>query len=136
MRRKYYSLTWLIIATTLCCPALKCFATTEPELTTAIRHKDIQRIQTLLSEGVNVNERDEGAEQTPLMWAVKVGDFNTVRSLLDHHASVNLKDGMGRTALAIAQQRGYFRIERLLIENGAKLPARLRTPSGRLASVR
>ena len=121
----------LLGAMAICICAGPCFATTEPELTTAIRHKSVQHVQTLLSEGVNVNERDEGAEQTPLMWAVQTGQAGVVRTLLRYHANVNLRDDAGNTALAIARDRGFATIERLLIENGAR-PAAFKTASARV----
>ena len=103
-----------------CIAALPCFATVEPELTTAIRHKNVQRVQTLLSEGVNVNERDEGAEMTPLMWAVQSGNITVVQTLLNHGAAVNVKDDNGDTALSIALKKGYTKIAQILTSRGAK----------------
>jgi ankyrin repeat protein len=121
MNRIHSDVTLLILAAlALCVPASLCFATVEPELTTAIRGKNVQRVQTLLSEGVNVNERDEGAEQTPLMWAVKTGSVPIVQSLINHGAAVNLKDDYGTTALAIARKKGYAKIAQLLLSRGAR----------------
>ena len=113
-----------------CICAGPCFATTEPELTTAVRHKEFQHVQTLLSEGVNINERDEGSEQTPLMWAVQTNQIAVVRVLIQRHAQVNLRDDAGNTALSLAREKGFSPIAKLLIENGAK-PNGIRTASAR-----
>jgi ankyrin repeat protein len=111
---------YLCLLIALCVSAPTCNATVEPELTTAIRHKNIQHVQTLLSEGVNVNERDGGNEQTPLMWAVQVGDVSIVQTLLHHGSNVNAIDDSGNTALTLAVQRGYRGIARVLVRQGAK----------------
>ena len=104
-------------------PASLCYATVEPELTTAIRHNNVQHVRTLLSEGINVNERDEGAEQTPLMWAARTGSLGMVQSLLNHGAAVNARDDFGNTALDFALSKGYTRIATLLASHGAKAGA-------------
>ena len=100
--------------------ALPCFATVESELTSAIRHRDVQRVNTLLSEGVNVNEKDEGPEQTPLMWAVRARSAAMVQGLLRHGAAVNETDAFGNTALSLAIKSGNPQIVRLLQSHGAK----------------
>src|ERR1051326_688607 len=79
-------------------PASFCRASVEPELTMAVRNKDLKQVRLLLSEGANVNERDEGMEKTPLMRAVQVGDVAIVQILLAHGAAVNLQDDGGQTA--------------------------------------
>src|SRR5690242_1307865 len=77
-------------------------ASVEPELTTAIRNKNIRQVQALLAQGANVDERDEGLEQTPLMWAAQGGEINVVQMLLARRADVNARDDEGNTALFFA----------------------------------
>jgi uncharacterized protein len=96
-----------------------CLASVEPELTMAVRDKNIRKVQTLLLRGADVNERDEGLQQTPLMWAVQVGEPKIVRLLLAHRADVNAIDDEGSTALTFAVKRGDIAIARLLLERGA-----------------
>ncbi len=121
MKRLFTPSIWTTLAAcALCIPASLCYATVEPELTTAVRHKDIQRVATLLSEGVKVDERDEGAEQTPLMWAARTGSLAIVQNLLNHGAAVNAKDDFGATALDIALSKKHAQIVKLLTNQGAK----------------
>src|SRR5262245_55366800 len=96
-----------------------CSASVEPELTMAVRDKNIGKVQTLLSRGVDVDERDEGGQQTPLMRAAQVGGPKIVRLLLAHRADVNARDDEGSTALTFAVKRGDITIARLLLERGA-----------------
>jgi ankyrin repeat protein len=96
-----------------------CHASVEPELTTAVRHKDLRQVQLLLSEGADVNERDEGLQQTPLMRATQMGDAAIVRVLLAHKAQVNAQDDAGQTALMFAVQKGNIQIARILMGYGA-----------------
>src|ERR1051326_3683613 len=96
-----------------------CHASVEPELTMAVRNRDIKQVRLLLSERANVNERDEGMEQTPLMRAIQVGDVAIVQMLLSHGAAVNLQDDAGQTALMFAVQKGNARITRILLDAGA-----------------
>ena len=110
----------LCLAIAMCCPAIPSQASVQPELTTAIRHKDIRQVHTLLSEGVNFNERDEGDEQTPLMWAAQVGDISIVQTLLHYNVNINAIDDSGNSALKLALQKGHTAIARLLIQKGAK----------------
>ena len=122
MKRLQNRLTSIVIAAcALCIPASLCYATVEPELTTAIRHKAVQRVSTLLSEGVNVNERDEGAERTPLMWAAQIGSVSIVQSLLNHGASINARDDFGNTALDLALGKRNTLVAKLLASRGAKI---------------
>lgn len=115
--------TILIAAIALCAPGLPCLASVEPELTTAIRHRDAQRVSTLLSEGVDVNETDEGPGQTPLMWAVRAGSVPMVQALLNHGAAVNRADMFGNTAVSLAVKNGNSRIVQMLRARGARAVA-------------
>ena len=121
-----FSILAILLAVTL---APTCSATVEPDLTTAIRANHMQQAGTLLSEGANVNERDESMEQTPLMWAVQADRIDMVRLLLAHGAAVNLKDDAGQTAWSLAEQKGYRTIAALLVKTGAKREAKTASQS-------
>ena len=112
--------SWLALSISVLCVTSQCWATVEPELTTAVRRQNVQRVQTLLSEGANINERDDGPERTPLMWAAVGGNVTIVQGLLNHGAVVNAKDDFGKTALMLAIENGHNRIARLLLDKGAK----------------
>ena len=62
---------------------------------------------------------------TALIEAIVLGDggprhLATVRALVEAGANVNLPDGNGAAPLALARQRGYAEIARLLEESGAR----------------
>src|SRR5579883_334151 len=104
---------------TVCLPASLCYASVEPELTMAVGRRDYQQTVALLSEGANVNERDEGAEQTPLMRAAQVGDAQIAEALLERGAEVNARDDDGNTALMLAVEKGSTQVAQMLIAWGA-----------------
>jgi len=108
----------------LCVPASLCQASVEPELTTAIRQKNVPRVQQLLASGANVNARDEGDEDTPLIWAVQVKDVALVQILLAHGAAINAQDDSGKTALMFAAERDNVEIIKLLLRKGADVSLR------------
>lgn len=106
-----------VIGVSVSAPA--CQASTESRLAMAVRHKDLPVVLKLLADGDDVNERDEGMEQTPLMRAVQLGDPQIVRALLEHKADVNAQDDEGNTALMLAASQGSARVVQLLLEYGA-----------------
>ncbi|HLK61612.1 MAG TPA: ankyrin repeat domain-containing protein, partial [Chthonomonadaceae bacterium] len=129
MRNKpYRKLLPMLAALALCVPGsvshAASFLSVEPEITMAVRVHDLHHMLSLLAAGANVNERDEGMEQTPLMRAAQVGDATISQVLLDHGAVVNAQDDEGKTALMFAAEKGYTPVVRLLLERGASLDAR------------
>ena len=108
-------------------------ASDEPELTMAVRNRDVAQVERLLSQGVDIEERDEGIQQTALMRAAQVSDVRMVQILLAHRASVDAQDDEGNTALFYAVQRGDMQIVRVLVNSGAD--PRLRNTQGVSAST-
>ena len=53
--------------------------------------------------------------------AIRRGDVDTVRQLLDAGADINFKDQHGQTGLMLAAMRGHVDVVRLLVERGAEL---------------
>jgi ankyrin repeat protein len=129
---KHITRLMLIALVALCVPASLCQASVEPELTLAIRQKNVPKVQQLLDGGANVNERDEGDEQTPLMWAAQVKDTALVRILLERGAAVNAQDDFGKTALMFAVEKDDADIIKLLLRHGADVS--VRTVKGAMAA--
>ena len=56
---------------------------------------------------------------TPLLFAARDGKVDSVRTLLDAHADINIVDPDRHTALVLALSNGQFDVAGLLIERGA-----------------
>ena len=123
-----------VIGVSVSAPA--CRASTESRLAMAVRHKDLPVVLKLLADGDNVNERDEGMEQTPLMRAALFGDPQIVRALLEHKADVNAQDDEGNTALMLAASQGSARVVELLLQYGAIPDSRSETGTTALTIAR
>jgi ankyrin repeat protein len=103
----------------------------------AVKSRDKQLLDLLLSAGANINDnltdiaafllekgaqvdgRDEG-KRTPLHWAALFGHIDVVKMLIAKNADVNAKSVEGRTPLFISQKKGHKTISDLLISHGAK----------------
>ncbi len=96
-----------------------CRASTESRLAMAVRHRDLAIVKTLLKDGADVNARDEGVEQTPLMSAALCGDVQIAEALLNHGADVNAQDDEGNTPLMLAADRGAAGVVEVLLRHGA-----------------
>ncbi len=88
-------------------------------LFTAILKGRIAVVQSLISQGVNVNIRTVSGK-TPLMAAAFKGYSDIVQLLVNKRADVNMKDSRGDTALKLAARGGYTRTVELLRTAGAK----------------
>ncbi|MBO5285086.1 MAG: ankyrin repeat domain-containing protein, partial [Alphaproteobacteria bacterium] len=108
------------------------------DLIAAVQRGDDQRVQALLEEGADVNQRD-GAENTALLAAVKGGYKNIAEILLKNGADVNARmadlsysvgyyngreetkfyQSKGLTPLMSALAAGRGDMVELLLENGA-----------------
>lgn len=95
-------------------------------LFTAILKGRIAVVQSLLSQGVNVNVRTISGK-TPLMAAAFKGYSDIVQLLVDNGADTNAKDSKGDTALKIATRAGYTRIAELLKKAGARAEDKSKT---------
>jgi excisionase family DNA binding protein len=71
------------------------------------------QVQSLIEEGVNVNEKDASG-RTALMIAANRGHTYVVQLLLECGADVNATDNNGLTAIQAAESRGFQRIVSML----------------------
>ncbi len=78
--------------------ALNGGSTLEAELVNAVLARDLTRVDYLLKHGADINTRDTSG-LTPLMLAVKTGDYYLVRKLLKQGADYDLTDRDGWTAV-------------------------------------
>jgi ankyrin repeat protein len=77
-------------------------------------------VKLLIERGAAINPRDQDGESA-LTYAVKSGDPETVRLLLEKHPDLNAKNNkVGLTALGFAEKSGSAEIVRLLKAAGAR----------------
>ena len=83
----------------------------------------LNRVRTLLNQGVSVNSREMN-DCTPLHWAAVAGQLNMVRLLLERGANVNARTRLNETPLHAAAEFGHLNIVRELLQHGANINAR------------
>ena len=79
----------------------------------------LETVKNLLSEGVDVNSKDED-DMTALILASDRGHAEVVKALLDAGADVDAKDKNGSTALKKASMTNHREVVKLLKAHGAK----------------
>ena len=58
----------------------------------AVKLNDIQKVQSLLDLGVNVNEQEDIIKWTPLHYASYVNNYELTKLLLQYGANINIKN--------------------------------------------
>ncbi len=89
-------------------------------LNRAISDDDVDAVRELISQGEDVNGKDEG-KVTPLFLAVHQGDIEIVKMLLDAGAKVNVRDDEKQTPLMRLDDDATSEIIELLLRHGAKV---------------
>jgi ankyrin repeat protein len=77
-------------------------------------------IEELLKHKANINAVDTWDQWTALQWASSGGQLETVSLLIKNGADIHLKDKNGKTALALAQEKGQTKVAELLKAAGGK----------------
>jgi len=75
----------------------------------------------LLEHGADPGVRNDNG-QTPLHVASREGNLIVAQELLKFDIDVNSHDSQGRTPFQMAVERGYDRMEKLLLDHGAERP--------------
>jgi len=88
----------------------------------AIRHGDIESLQTALACGMPIDFRDK-YNKTPLMVACAHGRSDIVKFLLERGAEVNAFDNFHWTALHHASHSGQEGLVKVLLDAGANIDA-------------
>ncbi|KAK3876337.1 hypothetical protein Pcinc_018876 [Petrolisthes cinctipes] len=87
---------------------------------TAAVNGDITRLQQVYKSGIEINLQDASG-WTALHMVVKDGLIEMVTWLLEHGASVHIRDKMGHSPLTIAVHHNHHKIIKLLVQTGAHL---------------
>jgi len=69
--------------------------------------------------GRNRNQPSDGGQLTPLVYAVRANDLETVKALLAAGADINQTTGYGWSPLLVATQNRYYALGKYLLDNGA-----------------
>lgn len=95
------------------------------ELYNLVVKNDTEKSIKLISENADVNYIKESGwmKVNTLISAVNNTNIEIVKSLLEHHADVNWKDGFNTTALIYAASKGNREIVDLLLKYGADINA-------------
>jgi len=86
----------------------------------AAANGEIERVKLLISEGADVNVKNNDG-QTPLHYAARKGHKEIVELLLAHGADVNIGADYNRTAAEFAMQSNHREIVQLLVSKGADI---------------
>jgi ankyrin repeat protein len=84
---------------------------------------DVEQVRLLISNGADVNEKDNDG-RTPLHSAARYARKDVVAVLLAQGASINEADGSGQTPLHLAADFGAKLVPELLLAKGAQINAR------------
>ncbi len=115
-------ISFVLIAVGMACFLGGCGTRLEDKLVDASAAGDVQKIQSLLSRGINVNCASRGLDKsTPLILAVMQRRTEAVDVLLAAGADPNLRDAHSNAALfyAFTNQQDLGEIIKLLIAAGA-----------------
>ena len=77
------------------------------DLIQAAAADQLEEVKTLLSNGADVNAKDD-LGITVLAYAAHTGRVEIVQFLLDHGANPNYRDAHGRTALGLVEEWPYL----------------------------
>jgi len=87
----------------------------------------VDTVKLLLSKGANPNTQQSNIKsvyasenKTPIMFAAEGGNTDIVQMLIAKGANVNKKSRDGRTALSIAEEKGFSDVAEILKKAGAK----------------
>jgi hypothetical protein len=90
----------------------------ESDLFTAIEANDLDKVKTLIENGVNLEDINEDS-YTSLVYAIyKSENLEIVKLLIDSGANVNIKDDDDYILISVLRNE-YFDIAKLLINGGA-----------------
>src|SRR2546425_6590017 len=96
----------------------------EPGFIEAAVNGNMERVKSLLKEGVSINSQTQKGH-TALMLAAGKGQTNVVKFLIEAGADVNIQAGHKETALHLAAGFGHKGVVELLLTNRDRKSTRL-----------
>jgi len=86
------------------------------DIYTAAETNNVKRLEELIQDGANVNERDTDRGNTPIHWACAGGHLDAIELLLEYGADINSQNKHGRTALHCLISERYDKIALWLVQ--------------------
>ena len=99
------------------------------ELLDKVRSNDLEAVKALVEAGVDLNEREEFYNMTPLILACNSNYTEVAKVLIDGGADIHLRADNGATALIMATMNSK-EITELLLSKGADIHARSNNGTG------
>lgn len=84
----------------------------------AVANDSPEEIEKALDNGADINQKQAGSGQTPLMNAVLMGKVEAVKTLLKHKADTTIGEKDGYTPMHGAGFQGRAEIAQILIDHG------------------
>jgi len=94
----------------------------ESVLHEAVKQGDYEKVKTLLSEGIDINDQNDQS-QYALMLAIESGHNDIIRLLIEKGADINVVSTSSYTPLTLAVMRRNQEAVELLVKSGANVNA-------------
>ena len=92
------------------------------QLIAAVESGDIEKLKSLIDQGVDIDETVYGKFSPPLALAVKMGNRAVIEFLLNNGADPNVADTDGCSMLSIALKEGHLEIVKLFLSDSDNRP--------------
>ncbi|MBO7642393.1 MAG: ankyrin repeat domain-containing protein [Alphaproteobacteria bacterium] len=92
------------------------------QLIAAVKSEDIEKLKSLIDQGVDIDETVYGRFSPPLALAVKRGYRAVIEFLLNNGADPNVADTDGCSMLSIALKEGHLEIVKLFLSDSDNRP--------------
>ena len=119
-KTKKIGVSLVMAALSFCSYSYALDSSLKTEYLNAVKQNNISKIANLVSEGLDINVREEKNGWTALHYAVYYGHYKMAKYLLENGALTEVKTKNGETPLHLAVKKGNIEMVKLLLEYGAE----------------